>query len=92
MRDIVEPNRLRAERVNERPMRVAVVGGHARQQKIRPHSNNCLDVRRLRPNRPKLQRRLARRGQLDVDRGEQLGVEQGAVLRAAVSSRLRSLW
>jgi hypothetical protein len=37
---------------------------------------------RRRLDRIKLQRRLACRGPLDVDRGQQLGVEQRAVLRA----------
>jgi hypothetical protein len=41
-----------------------------------------MNVRPLRGDLFKLQRGLARRGQLDVHRGQQLGVEQVAVLRA----------
>jgi hypothetical protein len=64
-------------------MRVAILGTHARRQRLGPRPNDCLHVWRPRRERLKMQRRLALADQLDIDRGQQLGVEQRAVLRAA---------
>ena len=80
---MVEPNPFAAERLRERPVRIAIIRDHARRQWLGPHTDDCLNVRRRPRGRLKLQGRLARCGQLDIDRGQQLGVEQSAVLRAA---------
>lgn len=39
---VIEPNRLGAERVQERSMRVAIIGGHARRQWTGPRPDDCL--------------------------------------------------
>src|SRR6516162_178542 len=82
-RKVVEPNRIAAERRNEFQMGVAILGSYAEKQRVWPCPDEHPNVSRRRPDRIKLQRCLARRDQLDIDRGQQLGVEQRAVLRAA---------
>jgi hypothetical protein len=81
-RKVVEPNRIAAEYLDKRPVRGALLGGHARRQRLRSRPDDGVEACRRRLDRLKLQRRSACRGQLDVNRGEQLGVEQCAVLRA----------
>jgi hypothetical protein len=41
---VVSPNRFAAERLDERPVRGAVLGGHPRRQEIRPRPNHCLGM------------------------------------------------
>jgi hypothetical protein len=79
-RKVVKPNRLPAQRVGERAVRVAIIRGHARR--AGPGSDECLNVRLRQRERLKLQRRLTRRGQLDIDRGQQLGIGQSAMFAA----------
>jgi hypothetical protein len=82
-RKVVEPNGFTTACAHEHPMRVAIIRSHPSWQWPGPRSNDWLNVRRRPRDWLKLQRRLARRGQLDIDRGQQLGVEQRAVLSLA---------
>src|SRR5262245_21969158 len=74
------------ERGNEARMRRALVGSEAGRQRLRPHA----DRKRAGHHcaRPRLgvdpaELRLARANQLDIDLGQDLGVQQRAVLDAA---------
>jgi hypothetical protein len=55
-RKIVEPNRFASERADERPMRVAIVRGHARRQWLRSRPDDCVNACRRSRDRIKLQR------------------------------------
>ena len=83
--DIIAPNRLVAERGDEAPVRRALLCGHARRKRHRPfaHDNGFADPPAGQDRLRQDKRRLARADQLHIDFGEQLGVEQRAVLGAA---------
>jgi len=87
---VVKPNRITAERLHERPMCVAIIRVHPRRQRSGPRPDDCVNVRRRQRERLKLQRRLACRGQLDIDRGSSGFAPVDGSLVGAIRFLLRS--